>query len=92
MNSIIETVNSVVGGLTSILLGLLGLGIVANILFGANMFIGDVIGNISLIVSSLGNRMAGLIRQSSLFTYWVLVTKPRSNIPVIVNAYLNGTH
>tara|TARA_B000000609_G_C23888832_1_gene197153 strand:+ start:70 stop:309 length:240 start_codon:yes stop_codon:yes gene_type:complete len=62
MNSIIETVNSVVGGLTSILLGLLGLGIVANILFGANMFIGDVIGNISLIVSSLGEQgLVGLI-------------------------------
>jgi len=56
MNSIIETVHSVVSGLTSILLGLLGLGIVANILFGANMFIGDVIGNISLIVSSLGEQ------------------------------------
>ena len=62
MNSIIETVNSVVGGLTSILLGLLGLGIVANILFGANMFIGDVIGNISLIVSSSGEQgLVGLI-------------------------------
>ena len=62
MNSIIETVNSVVGGLTSILLGLLGLGIVANILFGANMFIGDVSGNISLIVSSLGEQgLVGLI-------------------------------
>ena len=62
MNSIIETVNSVVGGLTSILLGVLGLGIVANILFGANMFIGDVIGNISLIVSSLGEQgLVGLI-------------------------------
>ena len=62
MNSIIETVNSVVGGLTSMLLGLLGLGIVANILFGANMFIGDVIGNISLIVSSLGEQgLVGLI-------------------------------
>lgn len=62
MNNIIETVNSVVGGLTSVLLGLLGLGIVANILFGANMFIGDVIGNISLIVSSLGEQgIVGLI-------------------------------
>jgi len=62
MNSIIETVHSVVSGLTSILLGLLGLGIVANILFGANMFIGDVIGNISLIVSSLGEQgLVGLI-------------------------------
>jgi|TARA_Y200000002_G_C22124100_1_gene432075 hypothetical protein len=62
MNSIIETVHSVVGGLTSILLGLLGLGIVANILFGANMFIGDVIGNITGIVASLGEQgLVGLI-------------------------------
>ena len=62
MNSIIETVHSVVGGLTSILLGLLGLGIVANILFGANMFIGDVIGNITGIVASLGGQgLVGLI-------------------------------
>ena len=62
MNSILETVHSVVGGLTSILLGLLGLGIVANILFGANMFIGDVIGNITGIVASLGEQgLVGLI-------------------------------
>ena len=62
MNSIIETVHSVVSGLTSILLGLLGLGIVANILFGANMFIGDVIGNITGIVASLGEQgLVGLI-------------------------------
>ena len=63
MNSIIETVNSVVGGLTSILLGLLGLGIVSNILFGLKYkTIGDVIGNISLIVSSLGEQgLVGLI-------------------------------
>tara|TARA_B100000212_G_scaffold227708_1_gene172902 strand:+ start:1448 stop:1675 length:228 start_codon:yes stop_codon:yes gene_type:complete len=58
----IEMVKTFVGGLSSILVGLIGLGILANILFGSNIIIGDVIGNISSIVSTLGSQgLVGLI-------------------------------
>jgi len=44
------------------LVGLIGLGILANILFGSTIFIGDVIGNISSIVEGLGSQgLVGLI-------------------------------
>ncbi len=62
MNNMIEMVKTFVGGLSSILVGLIGLGILANILFGSNIIIGDVIGNISSIVSTLGSQgLVGLI-------------------------------
>ena len=62
MNNMIEMVKSFVGGLSSVLVGLIGLGILANILFGSNIIIGDVIGNISSIVTSLGSQgLVGLI-------------------------------
>ena len=62
MNSIIERAGTFVSGLTGILISLLGLGIVANLLFGSNAFIGDVVGNISALVESLGSMgFVGLI-------------------------------
>tara|TARA_B100002019_G_C21274405_1_gene604418 strand:+ start:6582 stop:6818 length:237 start_codon:yes stop_codon:yes gene_type:complete len=62
MKAVVENVNLVISSLTGILVGLLGLGIVSNILFGSTIFIGDVIGNISSIVASLGSQgLVGLI-------------------------------
>lgn len=62
MKSVIENINLAVSGLTGILVGLLGLGIVANILFGSTVLIGDVVGNLSALVSSLGDQgLVGLI-------------------------------
>lgn len=62
MKAVVENVNLVISSLTGILVGLLGLGIVSNILFGSTIFIGDVIGNISAIVASLGSQgLVGLI-------------------------------
>lgn len=62
MKSVIENINLAVSGLTGILVGLLGLGIVANILFGSSILIGDVVGNLSALVSSLGDQgLVGLI-------------------------------
>ena len=62
MNSIIEKAGTFVSGLTGILVSLLGLGIVANLLFGSNAFISDVVGNISALVESIGSMgMVGLI-------------------------------
>tara|TARA_Y100001972_G_C7511224_1_gene258294 strand:- start:353 stop:580 length:228 start_codon:yes stop_codon:yes gene_type:complete len=58
----IDMVKTFIGGLSSILVGLIGLGILANILFGSNMIVGDVIGNISSIVTTLGSQgLVGLI-------------------------------
>ncbi len=62
MNYMIDMVKTFIGGLSSILVGLIGLGILANILFGSNMIVGDVIGNISSIVTTLGSQgLVGLI-------------------------------
>ena len=53
MNSIIEKAGTFFSGLTGILISLLGLGIVANLLFGSNAVIGDVVGNISALTPEL---------------------------------------
>lgn len=54
MNNVIEIVNDLVKGLTSIFVGLLGLGVVAGIVFGDLMGI-DVVGGLLNLVNSLGN-------------------------------------
>jgi|14_taG_2_1085336.scaffolds.fasta_scaffold233252_1 hypothetical protein len=62
MDSIMKIVNDFVGGLSSIFIGLLGLGILSGLLFGNQFFIGDVIGNITALVSGLGESgLVGLI-------------------------------
>ena len=54
MNNVITIVNHMVKGLTSIFVGLLGLGVVAGIVFGDLMGI-DVVGGLLNLVNSLGN-------------------------------------
>jgi C4-dicarboxylate transporter len=54
MNNVIAIVNDAVKGLTSIFVGLLGLGVVAGIVFGDLMGI-DVVGGLLNLVNSLGN-------------------------------------
>jgi hypothetical protein len=62
MDSIMKIVNDFVTGLSSIFIGLLGLGILSGLLFGSEFFIGDVIGNITALVSGLGESgLVGLI-------------------------------
>ena len=53
MNNVIAIVNDLVKGLTSIFVGLLGLGVVAGIVFGDLMGI-DVVGGLLGLVNSLG--------------------------------------
>jgi|TARA_R110000772_G_C13059182_1_gene415077 hypothetical protein len=53
MNNVIAIVNDLVKGLTSIFVGLLGLGVVAGIVFGDLMGI-DVVGGLLGLVSTLG--------------------------------------
>ena len=54
MNNVITIVNDLVKGLTSIFVGLIGLGVVAGIVFGDLMGI-DVVGGLLNLVNSLGN-------------------------------------
>jgi hypothetical protein len=54
MDNALKIVHNFVGGLTSIFVSLLGLGIVAGLLFGDTVMIGDVVGNITALVSGLG--------------------------------------
>ena len=50
-----KIVGSFVSGLQSIFMSLLGLGIVAGLLFGDVAMIGGVVDNITALVSELGN-------------------------------------
>jgi hypothetical protein len=59
MDSILKIVNDFVGGLSSIFVGLLGLGILSGLLFGDGFFLSNVVSNITALVSSLGD--AGLV-------------------------------
>ena len=53
MNNVIAIVNDAVKGLTNIFMGLLGLGVLAGILFGDLMGV-DVVGGLLNIVNTLG--------------------------------------
>ena len=61
MNNVLAIVNDAVKGLTSIFMGLLGLGVLAGILFGDLMGI-DVVGGLLNIVNTLGEQgLVGLL-------------------------------
>ena len=59
MNNILNIASDFVSGVSKILVSLLGLGIVAQLVFGNTLIIGDVVANITGLVSSLGD--AGLV-------------------------------
>ena len=63
MDSIMKAVNDFVKGLTGVLVSVIGLGIVASIVFGGStFFVGDVIDTIIGYVAMLGeNGLAGLV-------------------------------
>lgn len=54
MDIVMKKANDFVKGLSSVFVNLLGLGILAGLLFGSNALIGDVVGNITALVSTLG--------------------------------------
>ena len=58
MNNVIAIVNDVVKGLSNCIMGLIGLGVVAGILFG-NLLGTDVVGGLLSVVNTLGE--AGLV-------------------------------
>jgi hypothetical protein len=52
-------IKDLVGDLTKILVGVVGLGVVAGVVFGDSWFFGDVLGNLVALISDLGD--AGLV-------------------------------
>ena len=70
--TIVSTIKSWIGGLTSVALSLVGLAIVLQVLFAGNVvFVPvDVIGNIQNLVASLGSSgLVGLITVGVI--YWI---------------------
>jgi len=59
MDNVMRMIGDLVASLTSILVGVIGLGVVAGIVFGNTWFFGDVLANLVSVISSLGD--AGLV-------------------------------
>ena len=59
MDNVMRMIGDLVSSLTSILVGVIGLGVVAGIVFGNSWFFGDVLANLVSVISSLGD--AGLV-------------------------------
>ena len=59
MGKALGMINDLVGDLTKILVGVVGLGVVAGVVFGDSWFFGDVLGNLVALISDLGD--AGLV-------------------------------
>ncbi|MFL2710345.1 MAG: hypothetical protein ACJ0FM_04665 [Gammaproteobacteria bacterium] len=59
MENAMKMIGDVVSSLTKILVAVIGLGVVAGIVFGNTWFFGDVLNNLLGVVSSLGD--AGLV-------------------------------
>ena len=71
--NVVATIQSWIGGLSSVALSLVGLSIILQVLFGDNVvFVPmDVIGNIQSLVTSLGSSgLVGLITVGVI--YWIL--------------------
>ena len=81
MNNVIAIVNDLVKGLTSIFMGLLGLGVLAGILFGDLMGI-DVVGGLLNIVNTLGEQgLVGLLVAETALARQRLAVSWRWGIP-----------
>ena len=59
MNNVLDMVNDFVRGITSILVSVLGLGVLVGIVFGTDVIFGDVVAGITDLVTTLGD--AGLV-------------------------------
>ena len=59
MDNAMKMIGDIVSSLTKILVAVIGLGVVAGIVFGGTWFFGDVLTNLLGVVSSLGD--AGLV-------------------------------
>ncbi len=59
IKDLVGMIKDLVGDLTKILVGVVGLGVVAGVVFGDSWFFGDVLGNLVALISDLGD--AGLV-------------------------------
>ena len=59
MDKALGMIKDLVGDLTKILVGVVGLGVVAGVVFGDSWFFGEVLGNLVALISDLGD--AGLV-------------------------------
>jgi len=59
MDKALGMIKDLVSDLTKILVGVVGLGVVAGVVFGDSWFFGDVLGNLVALISDLGD--AGLV-------------------------------
>ena len=62
MDKAFGMIKDLVGDLTAILVGVIGLGVVAGIVFGDTFFLGEVLDNLLSVVQTLGdNGLVGLL-------------------------------
>ena len=55
MKDILEKVNESVGGLTTLVMNLLALGILVEVIYGAGIFGMGVVGNVVALINSMGS-------------------------------------
>jgi hypothetical protein len=71
IKSVFSTIGDVVGGFTSVLGGLVAVGVMVQIVFGTGTLGLDIVGNITTLVSSfLTGGLTGLITLIVLFSLW----------------------
>ena len=55
MNDILAKINESVGGLTSLVMNLLALGILVEVIYGAGIFGMGIVGNVVKLINSIGS-------------------------------------
>ena len=64
MNDILAKINESVGGLTSLVMNLLALGILVEVIYGAGIFVMGIVGNVVKLINSIGS--SGFVGSLSL--------------------------
>jgi len=55
MNEILDKVNDSIGGLTTLVMNLLALGILVEVIYGAGIFGMGIVGNVVALINSIGS-------------------------------------
>jgi len=55
VNDILEKINDSVGGLTTLVMNLLALGILVEVIYGAGIFGMGIVGNVVALINSIGS-------------------------------------
>ena len=71
MNDILAKINESVGGLTSLVMNLLALGILVEVIYGAGIFGMGVVGNVVALINSIGSSgFVGLLSLVVLLSFF----------------------